>query len=398
VSVPAAHIAGRTFYPHVEGLRGVAALYVFIFHVWQVAVQHGAGPLTAWYAVTPFLQYGHFAVAIFIVISGYCLALPVAARPGLAFSVKAFFKARARRLMPAYVAVVLLSVPVWSLAVVVRGGHLNYGHLALAAVMHIALIHNLFYATTEYLNGPLWSIGLESQIYVVFALLLIPLWRRFGLAAQLAAALAVGFIPHFVLHSFDWTWPWLCGLFGMGVVAAGFTTRIEKFARVPWSVLALAATAVAVLLIRPFVDAVTQDGAMWPADLALGAAVALFFVAASRNDRIVPARLLALRPVVLLGSFSYSLYLIHAPLVDLVAACLGRVHAGATATVVAYAVFIPAVIALAYGFYRIFERPFMSKALRTALDIETRSPAPASASASASAAEAESVLVPRPAS
>jgi peptidoglycan/LPS O-acetylase OafA/YrhL len=383
-------IAGRTFYPHVEGLRGVAALYVFLFHVWQTAVQHGAGPLTAWYAVTPFMQYGHFAVAIFIVISGYCLALPVASRPGLAFSVKAFFIARARRLMPAYVAVVLLSVPVWSLAVVIAGGHLNYGHLVLAALMHIALIHNLFFATTEYLNGPLWSIALESQIYVVFALLLIPLWRRFGLAAQLAAALAVGFIPHFVLHSFDWTWPWLCGLFGMGVVAAGLTARLDKLPRVPWGWLSLAAAAVSAVLIRPFVDGVTQDGAMWPADLAVGASIALFFVAASASDRIVPARLLALRPVVLLGTFSYSLYLIHAPLVDLVGACLGRWHAGATATIAAYGLLIPAVVALAYGFYRVFERPFMSKALRTALDVETRG-APATS-------EPESVLVPRRAS
>lgn len=382
-------VSGRAFYPHVEGLRGVAALYVFLFHVWQTAVQHGAGPLTAWYAVTPFMQYGHFAVAIFIVISGYCLALPVAARPGLAFSIKAFFKARARRLMPAYVAVVVLSVPVWSLAVVIGGGHLNYGHLALAAVMHIALIHNLFFATTEYLNGPLWSIALESQIYVVFALLLIPLWRRFGLAAQLAAALAVGFIPHFVLHSFDWTWPWLCGLFGMGVVAAGLTARLEKMPRVPWNLLTLLALAVAVVLIRPFVDGTTQDGAMWPADLALGAAIALFFVAASRNDRILPARFLALRPVVLLGSFSYSLYLIHAPLVDLAGACLARYHAGATAAVVAYGVLIPAVVGLAYGFYRVFERPYMSKALRTALDIETRAAPPS---------EADPMLVPRRAS
>jgi peptidoglycan/LPS O-acetylase OafA/YrhL len=382
-------IAGRTFYPHVEGLRGVAALYVFIFHAWQTAVQHGAGPLTAWYAFTPFLQYGHFAVTIFIVISGYCLALPVAKRAGLPFSLTSFFKARARRLMPAYAAVVLLSIPVWSLAVVIAGGHLNYGHIALAAAMHIVLIHNLFFATTEYLNGPLWSIGLESQIYVVFALLLIPLWRRFGVIAQLAGALVVGFIPHFVFHTLDWTWPWLCGLFGMGVVAASCTTRIESLRRVPWGVLALAALAIGVVLTAPFVDGTTQDGALWPADLAIGAAVALFFVAASANDRILPARFLALRPVVVLGSFSYSLYLIHAPLVDLTGACLAHWHAGAAAAIVAYGILIPAVVALAYGFYRVFERPFMSKALRAALDVETHA---------APAAEPEPVLVPRPAS
>jgi peptidoglycan/LPS O-acetylase OafA/YrhL len=187
----------------------------------------------------------------------------------------------------------------------------------------------------------------------------------------------------------DWTWPWLCGLFGMGVVAASCTARIESLRRVPWGLLSFAALALGVVLTAPFVDGVTQDGALWPADLAIGAAVALFFVAASGNDRIVPARLLALRPVVLLGTFSYSLYLIHAPIVDLVGACIGRWHASATTAIVAYGALIPAVVVLAYGFYRVFERPFMSKALRTALDIETRAE-PASG--------ADSVLVPRRAS
>ena len=39
----------------------------------------------------------------------------------------------------------------------------------------------------EYLNGPMWSIALECQIYVVFALLLVPVWRRFGPARSSAS-------------------------------------------------------------------------------------------------------------------------------------------------------------------------------------------------------------------
>ena len=89
----------RTFYPHVEGLRGVAALYVFLFHVWQAGIEHPATATLAllFGATWWLLQYGHFAVAAFIVISGFCLALPVAASETMRFDPKRFFVRRARR-------------------------------------------------------------------------------------------------------------------------------------------------------------------------------------------------------------------------------------------------------------------------------------------------------------
>jgi len=361
--------AQREFYPYVEGLRGVAALYVVVFHVWQVAVQHPAtGTLTSWFRWTPFLQYGHFAVAVFIVISGYCLGLPVAQRFERPFDAARFFKRRARRLMPAYVTVVFLSVVPFCATALLSGHRINPPHIVIAVGMHLALIHNLFYATTEYLNGPLWSIGLECQIYVVFALLLVPLWKRFGLAAQLGAALAIGLAPHFLFHTLDWTWPWLLGLFAMGVVAASLVARRPAIA-LPWNAIALAVGAIAAVAMILDWDGI-PDGALWPADLLVGAAVALLFVAAGRDARILPARLLALPPVVLLGTFSYSLYLIHAPLVDVTGALLHRYHAGAGVSAAVWGALLVAVVALAYGFYLILERPFLSTTLRRARDAE----------------------------
>jgi peptidoglycan/LPS O-acetylase OafA/YrhL len=371
MSAPA-RVGGRTYYPHVEGLRGVAALYVFLFHIWQLAIQHTTtGTLLGWMTFTPFMQYGHFAVAVFIVISGYCLALPVAMRPDMRFDAKTFFVRRARRLMPAYVPVVFLSVIPFCAVALLQGKHINVPHVALAVALHLGLVHNLSFATTEYLNGPLWSIALEAQIYVAFALILIPVWRRFGLAAQLGVALALGLLPHFVLHSLDWTSPWLCGLFAMGVVAAAFTARASSMPKLPWKTLTFVAAAVAVVLIAPFRDQITADGALWPMDVALGAAVALFFVASVHDERIPFARFLASRPVVLLGTFSYSLYLIHAPLVDLTSAILHRAHAGTLLSALAWGALIPLVVLAAYGFYRVFERPFLSSGFRAAMDVET---------------------------
>ncbi len=362
--------AERTFYPYVEGLRGVAALYVVVFHIWQTAVQHPAsGTLTSWFHWTPFLQYGHFAVAVFIVISGYCLGLPVAQRLDGRFDALRFFKRRARRLMPAYLTAVFLSIPLFCATAILAGRPINVPHIAIAAAMHVVLIHNLFYATTEYLNGPLWSIGLECQIYVVFAFLLVPLWKRFGLAAQLVAALAIGLAPHFVFHTLDWTWPWLLGLFAMGVIAASFAARPPDL-RLPWNALALAVGAVALVMVVLDWDGV-PDGTLWPADVAVGAAVALFFIAAARNPRILPARLLALPPVVLLGTFSYSLYLIHAPFVDVVGTLLHEARASVALSAGVWAALLVAIVALAYGFYRVLERPFLSTTLRRMRDVET---------------------------
>jgi peptidoglycan/LPS O-acetylase OafA/YrhL len=360
----------RAFYPHVEGLRGVAALYVFVYHIWQSAIANPAtATLGGWLVATPFLQYGHFAVAAFIVISGFCLGLPVAQRHDKAFEPKKFFMRRARRLMPAYLTVVLLSAIPFAATALLMGGHVNLKNIALAIGLHVALVHNLFYATTEYLNGPLWSIALECQIYVVFALVLVPVWRRFGLAAQLAVALVAGFVPHFVLHSFDWTVPWLLGLFAMGLVAADLCSR-PTLPRLPWNAIALAAAAVAAITLIPYNDLASGDFRVWSGDLAVGAAIAAFFVAAHRNERILPARLLALRPVVFLGTFSYSLYLIHAPLVDLAGALLVRAHAGPALSVAVWSALIVAVVGAAYGFYLVFERPFLSPALRRAIDAE----------------------------
>ncbi|MEA2720435.1 MAG: hypothetical protein QOJ39_2299 [Candidatus Eremiobacteraeota bacterium] len=365
-------VTRRSYYPHVEGLRGVAAVYVFIFHIWQTAIQHpSTATLGSWYGATLLLQYGHFAVAVFIVISGFCLGLPVAQKLGESFSVKRFFARRARRLMPAYVPVVLLSIIPFATVALLGGGHVNVKNIALAVALHLGLVHNLAYATTEYLNGPLWSIALECQIYVVFALVLIPVWKRFGVLAQLGVALVLGFLPHVLLHSLDWTVPWLVALFAMGVIAADLTARRE-LPRLPWNVLTLAAAAVSAVLLVPWRDGHGGDFALWPGDLAVGATVALFFIAARANERILPARALALRPVVFVGTFSYSLYLIHAPLVDVVGALLSRAHASASVTLTVWAAVIALVIAAAYGFYRVFERPFLSAAFKKAIDADVR--------------------------
>ena len=48
--------ASRSYFPHVEGLRGVAALYVFLYHVWQVGVAHAGATLAVLLPLTLYFQ------------------------------------------------------------------------------------------------------------------------------------------------------------------------------------------------------------------------------------------------------------------------------------------------------------------------------------------------------
>lgn len=360
----------RLYFPHVEGLRGLSALYVFLFHLRETAI---VNPAFAWLVhATPFLGFGHYAVAVFIVISGYCLAEPLAAAPDRPFDARAFARRRFRRIYPAYAATLVLSAVLflyWSTPLF--GAVQPPSYLATALVTHALLIHNLIYGTSEYLNGPLWSVGLETQIYVVFALLLVPLWRRAGVWVQLGAALIAGLLPHFVLHgALDWTCPWFLGLFALGVCAAQLTHR--RVARLPWKPLAVVAV-VGALAAVAFSGAHTLRGGYYQLfigpDLLVGLAVALFFIASAGREGALwfPARLLALRAFERLGLFSYSIYLLHVPIVYSVYELIVTRRIGGLAAVTLYLALIPVVVCIAYGWYRLFERPFMSSRLRAAV-------------------------------
>ena len=61
--------------------------------------------------LTNWLLYGHLAVDVFIVLSGFCLMLPVARSGGaLADGARGFFVRRARRILPPYFAAFTISV------------------------------------------------------------------------------------------------------------------------------------------------------------------------------------------------------------------------------------------------------------------------------------------------
>jgi peptidoglycan/LPS O-acetylase OafA/YrhL len=98
----------------LDGLRGLAALYVVFHHV-SLFSPSSPNPSILLHVFiklyTHVLAFGHQAVVVFIVLSGYVLMLPVARTQDghMPKGVWDYFKRRARRILPPYYAALILS-------------------------------------------------------------------------------------------------------------------------------------------------------------------------------------------------------------------------------------------------------------------------------------------------
>jgi peptidoglycan/LPS O-acetylase OafA/YrhL len=114
--------AGRLRLGFLDGLRGLAALYVMFAHVYylqsaEVGRLHWHLPRAVWLA-TGWAAAGRSAVAIFIVLSGFCLMIPVArsADGTISGGVWEYLKRRARRILPPYYAAMAFSLGLFYIA------------------------------------------------------------------------------------------------------------------------------------------------------------------------------------------------------------------------------------------------------------------------------------------
>ena len=343
----------------LDGIRGLAALYVVINHVFLRAfpgypVDH-APFWAAW------LIYGRFAVVVFIVLSGFSLALAPARRGWRLDGISQFARRRAMRILPAYWGALAFSVAVAWL-IVPQPGHGMPD--AKSVVVNGLLVQNIVGAHSP--NAAFWSMAVEAQLYLLFPVLLLIVRRRSALTMLAAVTLmvaAVGiFGPHIAkVHTFViQSAPDLAALFAVGIVSAGIVGASSARRSWPWAWFALAAAA-------PVVATMWWQGSVWTldhlfwVDLALGPAIACLLAALATGHPARLLRTLDAKPIRNLGLSSYSLYLTHAPIVAIVYEKIvaGRVGQGVPAFLVSLAIVLPLTIVFARLFASVFERPFL---------------------------------------
>lgn len=399
-------IRPRLHLAFLDGIRGIAALYVFLHHAAMILLLTLAraypdstpnflreGLKQLFYAL---LVHGHYAVVVFIVLSGFCLMIPIA-RIGRAgreapFELSRFFMRRSRRILPPYYAALLISLLVCALpGLNSPTGFSNDVQLPAFTVgavgTHLTLLHNLFPEFAAKINAPLWSVALEWQIYFVFALILIPLWRRFGTTTAVVASIALGVLPSRLTPTdavVSWGSSWLLTAFGFGMGAAALCFgeganavrwRERRFWMPAATVLGLALAAFLLLQRQRFetnptfrFTQLSVNHLGWLFDLIVAGWTALLILACvqwlrERGPSLEPVRrplalrLFESRPAVALGAFSYSLYLIHSPLLALGDLLIRQIAPNGSVAVAAFVLLVPPFTLIgAYLLYYLVER------------------------------------------
>ena len=223
---------GHVHLDFLDGLRGLAAMYVVCHHflAWNTAgLPHWAAQAVSW------ANFGHSAVNIFIVLSGFSLMLPVARSQDnrLRGGTRPYLMRRARRILPPYYAALALSLI--ALLASPQGIAALHGQAAPgwasnftagSLLSHFAVVHNFSPVWSGRINMALWSVATEWQIYFVFPLLLLPVWRRFGSAVAVAAGFGAGLLP-LLISRYDLSAPccWYIGLFALGMAGAVLCAR-----------------------------------------------------------------------------------------------------------------------------------------------------------------------------
>lgn len=318
---------GVKYVPALDGLRGIAVAAVVIFHLRLTA---GGARL---------LPGGYLGVDVFFCLSGYLItSLLIAERERSgAISLRSFWLRRAKRLLPALLAMVLAVVVV--VAVDARTAEIlgSQRAPALATLLYIANWREIV-ASVSYFGrfvtpplGHTWSLSIEEQFYLVWPIVgLLALRgssRRLGLVALVGA---VGSGVWFVLaanmfglnRAYYGTDTRLCAILSGAALAvwcsrravrrqasgAPFPPRTLRWLE-PLGALAIAGLVTGFALADGTSSFIRNGGLMVVAVLSCGA------ILSAAHSQGPIGRTLGRRPLVVLGMLSYSIYLWHIPVI-----------------------------------------------------------------------------------
>jgi peptidoglycan/LPS O-acetylase OafA/YrhL len=294
--------AGAVRFRTIDGLRGLAALAVVLFHVNQ-ALFHTYGSWVP-HDLAALMQHGFLGVDVFFVMSGFVIAYSVR-NAQLTFGfIGRFALRRSVRLDPPYWAAMLLEITlIWA--------GLRVG-LALAPVPSMKQILSHFLYLQDLLGygdiiNVFWTLCFEIQFYLGLIVLLV-LHRRIGevfgqrLARPAAVAVLAGLFLYSVLvryQAFGLEAPHGVAIIRWFQFFMGVCVWWVVSGKIPWYVL------VAMWLATIGTVIAQQE----PPYEVLAVAVSAVLWWRYRRDRLTS--LFSSRPFQFLGAISYSLYLFH---------------------------------------------------------------------------------------
>lgn len=338
---PFPHIPPR---PDVQGLRAIAVLAVILFHVNK-----------------NWLPGGFIGVDVFLVISGFLItSIVLYKKQAGQFSFKDFYLSRIRRIIPAYM--LMLVVVTIGAGVLLIPQDFKFYKGSLNSALYFA--SNRFFSDFSDYFAPAahefpllhtWSLAVEMQFYLLMPLLIMFVPNRYlkvllpalvilltayaaFLLSNTASTKAVYFslparIPEFLLGS-------CLALYGVAVTCP---LRISNL---------VSGLGLSLIVGSSFY---INEATAFPGLLALAPCLGVAMILAVRDNAI--SRALSVPILVWIGALSYSLYLWHWPVLALM-----RYHSqNYELTVLQLCGFSILTFGLAYGSYKWIEKPFRER-------------------------------------
>lgn len=323
----------KPHYALLDGLRGVAALLVVWYHVFEGFQFAGNKP------VIDFINHGYLAVDFFFILSGFVVGYAYDNRWGKTLTTGGFFRRRLIRLQPMVCMGALIGAVSFLLTGMERwdGTHATLGLTFLAFVCGCLMLPALPGMPREVrgngemfpLNGPCWSLFFEYIGNIVYALIIRRLSTR--LLSLLTVALCCAL-----------TWFAVTDQSGYGSIGVGWT--VDSMNMLGGSLRMLCPFTAGVLLSRIFKPFQNVRGAFWISTAVLLAlfhvpyinssyALGGIFGTLSLNGVFESVCIVAIFPLIVwlaasgkttdaastricrfLGDISYPLYIVHYPL------------------------------------------------------------------------------------
>ncbi|NML34596.1 acyltransferase family protein [Paraburkholderia antibiotica] len=362
----------RTHIKFLDGMRGLAALYVCLTHSWNFPSGNGIALSRAHRILRFLLEGGHCAVSVFIVLSGYCLTLPYL--NGKRLKAGEFFATRAMRILPPYYACLLICLLLnyTLLSGKATGFWVETSPIDTRAILlHVFMLHDWSAASASKIDYVLWSVGVEWKIYFLLPVLVL-FGRRFGFMRTAAASVVASFAVWVLLYRHDWLNPgafgssvYYVGLFACGMAAAVYVDQCQQGrARFDFKWIGVAMACLTVIVLATEFKKV---GPLQVASLFSGLLACFVIVWMSLRERSAMKSFLSTGPITGLGKISFSLYLIHPPLLQLSWTYLIEPNFPASRFLIpiTFAISVAVSIAGAYLFFWAFEFPSLMWIRRT---------------------------------
>lgn len=305
------------YLPHLDGLRSIAVMAVILFHL-------DLSPLTG----------GYVGVDIFFVLSGFLISGLIIGELEQTgdFSFKRFYLRRIHRLAPALLFTLLLTT-IAALIILQPNQLREYGQELASSILSVS--NFLFWSSSGYFdtNSDMrlllhtWSLSVEEQFYVFWPAIIYLTMKsyknnRLTIPALIFFVFCLSFVANIFFLRYEvggfvnqseavfFLMPFRIFEFAIGTLAYWQLKTIElgHLSQNVSSLIGLALIAYSIL----FFDASTP----FPDWNALLPCLGTFFLIISKGS-VVSRSILASRPLVWTGLISYSLYLVHWPIIVL---------------------------------------------------------------------------------